>query len=190
MAPARIIIAVISAVIVLVAIVLALVLVQKSHTVSPSTVPLVSSLPDVPPPVNSLPTVPPPVVDPYVWSATPKNKVAYATESGNPMYVCRAEHMGVRHGGKLVDGKCSIGYGGKELNKDVFDYLDANSPTSWSINPANKVLSDTRNGVPLYVCRADHNGSKHAGKVVNGKCNIAYGGRELLNATFEHLGVN
>jgi hypothetical protein len=47
------------------------------------------------------------------------------------------------------------------------------------------IAGHENNGEPLFLCRTDHNGAMHPGKVVNGRCNIGYGGNEISQPDFE-----
>jgi hypothetical protein len=41
------------------------------------------------------------------------------------------------------------------------------------------------NGAALYVCRADYNGDRHPGKLLDGSCHIVYGGKEIVFSDYE-----
>ena len=51
--------------------------------------------------------------------------------------------------------------------------------------PPGAVEGGFENGLPLFVCRAPYNGGVHPGKIVAGRCNISWGGREIVVAGFE-----
>ena len=51
--------------------------------------------------------------------------------------------------------------------------------------PKGAVVGGKEPGRTLFVCRAPHNGGIHPGKVVAGKCNIGYGGKEIVSTKFQ-----
>jgi len=55
--------------------------------------------------------------------------------------------------------------------------------------PTNAVKGgvDQNGKVPLYICRAHHINGVHPGKLLNGKCNIGWGGSEVVLHRFEVL---
>jgi hypothetical protein len=53
--------------------------------------------------------------------------------------------------------------------------------------PANAIAGGQENGGTLYVCRAPHNGGLHPGKIVDGNCNIGWGGEEQVIRDYEVL---
>ena len=53
--------------------------------------------------------------------------------------------------------------------------------------PANAFIGGSEPGRKLAVCRAPYKGGTHPGKVVAGKCNIGWGGKEIVLRTFEVL---
>ncbi len=60
-------------------------------------------------------------------------------------------------------------------------------PAEGGAIPQGAVLGGSENGQPLFICRAQYNGGVHPGKVVGQNCNIGWGGREILNPTYEVL---
>ena len=46
---------------------------------------------------------------------------------------------------------------------------------------------DQNGTVPLYICRAHYINGVHPGKVLNGRCNIGWGGDEIVLRHFEVL---
>lgn len=56
--------------------------------------------------------------------------------------------------------------------------------------PVNTVVGGGENGRPLFVCHARYNGSLHPGKVVNGRCNITYAGKEIAFNRYQILVSN
>lgn len=53
--------------------------------------------------------------------------------------------------------------------------------------PDGAVVGGSENGTDLFVCRSMYNGANHAGKVVGGKCNFGWGGKEIVSETFDVL---
>ncbi len=123
--------------------------------------------------------------------AAPSKLLAGGTENGKPLYICRGNHAGGVHPGKLVKGNCNIGYGGKELHLKNFTLLTKNANYRW-VNastrlPANTVYGGKEAKRPLAVCRAKFKGGTHPGKVVRSQCNIGYGGKEYTLKPFQVL---
>jgi hypothetical protein len=50
------------------------------------------------------------------------NTVVGGFENGHPLFVCLADYRG-QHPGKLVDGTCNIGWGGRERRVHNFQLL-------------------------------------------------------------------
>lgn len=122
----------------------------------------------------------PPSTAPMQWSQTTPRfaKTVAGWESGRTLPVCRASHAQGVHPGKVVDGKCNIGWGGKELSLSDFEVLTGGG--SWRPKgTAGAFVAGSENGQPLLLCLASVRGGGHPGKVVAGKCNIGYGGAEL-----------
>lgn len=122
----------------------------------------------------------------------PENAVAGGEENGKILYVCRAENEGAKHPGKLLEGHCNIGWGGKELVLDSYDILVNNGGIQlvWEGANNNKiphgaVQGGTENGRPLVVGQLTRpDGSVHPGKVFRGDdgllhFNYGYGGDEV-----------
>ena len=53
--------------------------------------------------------------------------------------------------------------------------------------PSNAVIGGVETHRILAVCRADNRGAMHAGKVVDGACNIGWGGKEVILKDYEIL---
>jgi hypothetical protein len=97
------------------------------------------------------------------------------------------------HPGKIVDGNCAFGYGGREVvvpagNYQIltgrgFTWLRANN----GFIPQNAVMGGHENGQPLFICRANYMGGEHPGKLVGQNCNFSYGGSELTRSNYEIL---
>ena len=122
----------------------------------------------------------------------PAHAVIVGRESdGRPLRACRANHQGGVHPGKLVDdGLCHIGWGGRAVKLSTFELLTV-APGRWG--PADDLtrayVAGSENGKGIPICRVSHEGGIHPGKLIQGKCNIAYADRELELPTFEVLYV-
>lgn len=53
--------------------------------------------------------------------------------------------------------------------------------------PRYAVVGGTEPGRLLFICRVPYNGSLHPGKLVEGRCNISYFGREIALNSYEML---
>lgn len=118
-------------------------------------------------------------------------------EPNSPMFICRAAVDGSLTPGKWNQGNCNVGYGGREIV--ARDYQVAYGQASWRIfggreDPGLIQTGREANGTPLYSCRVLYrDGGRDVGyqpgKVMgNGKCDIAYGGREIsVRGPFEAL---
>lgn len=51
--------------------------------------------------------------------------------------------------------------------------------------PPGAVVAGTENGRPLYLCHVPYNGGVHPGKIINGRCDISWGGREYALTGFD-----
>lgn len=117
----------------------------------------------------------------------PRNALEGGRENGRPLYVCRADKLGGRHPGKLVGGKCNFGYAGREESAVWYEVL-VDARGRWV--PADRGLGDAyaggeEDGKPLLLCRAGYKGGVHPGKVVGARCNIGYGGQEVVLGDFD-----
>jgi len=114
------------------------------------------------------------------------------SEPGRSLPICRAAYNGGVHPGKVVAGKCNIGWGGKEIVLTGYQAMVA-APNAfrWAkaggALPANAVIGGSEPGRTLPICRAAYNKGVHPGKVVAGKCNIGWGGKEIVLTSYEVL---
>jgi hypothetical protein len=115
-------------------------------------------------------------------------------EPGRQLPICRASFQNGVHPGKVVAGNCNIGYGGKEIVLNQFQLLVGRAaPTAPAIAwvpftgqvPANAYIGGQEPDRTLPVCRAAHQNGVHPGKIVAGRCNIGWGGAEVVLAQFE-----
>ena len=61
----------------------------------------------------------------------PQNAVNGGQEPGRILYVCRGSYKGGIHPGKIVDGRCNIGWGGKEHKLKEFEVLVGIANIKW-----------------------------------------------------------
>lgn len=61
----------------------------------------------------------------------PPNAVNGGQEPGRILYVCRGEFKGGIHPGKIVDGRCNIGWGGQERELKTFEVLAGKADIEW-----------------------------------------------------------
>jgi hypothetical protein len=122
------------------------------------------------------------------WNGTmPAGAVVGGQEAnGQTIYVCRANHMGGVHPGKTAGGRCNIGWGGGEEALPQFDVLTGTG--RWGPLAAGAFAGGNETGgKPLLVCRGQHNGGQHSGKLVSNRCNIGWGGTEVALAEYQVL---
>jgi hypothetical protein len=110
----------------------------------------------------------------------PRDTIIGGSEPGRSLPVCRAPYRGATHPGKVVAGKCNFGYGGKEVVTSTFEVLTGKN-LKWTKNrsASGAVVGGVERGAKLVVCRARYNKGVHPGKLLAGKCNIGWGGREI-----------
>lgn len=122
--------------------------------------------------------------------AVPANAVVGGQESGRGLPVCRAAHRDGVHPGKVVAGRCNIGWGGQEIVLGSFEVLVNDGVNlSWTNGPSapGMVMGGQASGQALPICRASHEGGLHPGKVWVGLCHIGWGGREIVLPNFQVL---
>lgn len=108
------------------------------------------------------------------------------------LYVCRGFYNGGVHPGKLFQGHCNIGWGGNEIVLNQYEVLTSRCPLRWisashGYVPLNAIRTGYQHDGPLYTCRVWYRGGLHPGKVVNGNCNIGWGGQEISIPVYEIL---
>ncbi len=122
--------------------------------------------------------------------------------------ICRAELEETTHPGKVVDRRCNFGYGGDEKLASRYEVLSlpkgsyrwVNRDDFEEDNPASSVTNGDTTGViagkeervdrydgQLLVCRAEHKGSYHPGKLVDSECMFGYGGKEIEKKKYQVL---
>lgn len=126
--------------------------------------------------------------------SVPEGALHAGGEPGRALYVCSGRYQGGFHPGKIVAGSCNIGWGGQEVVLHDYYILVGVYKARWvpagngSIDP--KALAGGRErGQPLFLCRAPYQGIQ-PGKVVGGRCNFGYGGKEIVADQFEVLHAN
>ncbi len=130
------------------------------------------------------------------WTGSFPEKVVYGgQENGGQLAICRVNYRNGKHPGKVVAGNCNIGWGGNEIvernNFEVLTYRKGARAT-WAASsggrlPAKSWKASRYDGGVGHVCRANYKGGVHPGKVVAGKCNIGWGGREIVLTSYEVL---
>ncbi|MFH1058797.1 MAG: DM9 repeat-containing protein [Pseudomonadota bacterium] len=105
--------------------------------------------------------------------------------------VCRVFHRDGVHIGELRQGRCSIGWGGRELGVAPFELLVGGgfvwTPARDGELPAGAVGGGMVREGELFVCRARLDDGLHVGKYWRGRCNVGHRGREELVRDFEVL---
>lgn len=124
----------------------------------------------------------------------PRGAYVGGQEPGRKLYVCRAAYKKGVHPGKVVAGKCNIGWGGKERVLKAYQVLVADAKSfRWVVSkqgarlPRGAFIGGKEPGRTLPVCRASHKGGWHPGKIVAGKCNIGWGGKEIARTRYQVL---
>lgn len=137
-------------------------------------------------------------------ASMPANAVMGGSENGAQLPVCRCAFNGGTHPGKVVSGRCNIGWGGNEQSVAAFEVLvnPENVKLDWvkvegATLPAGAVEGGSENNAPMYIGRVNYsvggrNLGVHPGKVFKSGsgyiCNFGYGGKEIsVNRDFEVL---
>lgn len=130
----------------------------------------------------------------FHWEAyrgfIPSNAVAGGQEPGRTLFICQASYMNGLHPGKMVDRRCNITYGGREIPRNNFRILvghDLRWVDSYGRIPHRAIVGGNENGNPLYLCQATKGKGTHPGKIVAGNCNIGYAGKELIISNYRIL---
>lgn len=130
---------------------------------------------------------------PVNGGAIPPNAIEGGVD-GETLFIGRAEHEGALIPGKVVPshGVCYVAWGGAEVPKSEYEVLcDAAGmwvPCSGQNVPGQALEGGrTEDGEPLYVGRANHEGTMTVGKVQgsHGVCYIPYGGQEVAFNDYE-----
>ncbi len=107
------------------------------------------------------------------------------------LYVCRGNHRDGVQVGKLFNGRCNIGWGGHEISLGDFEILVDKGGPRWLAHgqdfPRDAVAGGRAAGADLYACRVFFRDGIHLGEVVDRRCRIGWGDREILAAPYEVL---
>jgi hypothetical protein len=116
------------------------------------------------------------------------------------LYICRVSLAGGVHPGKLLNNNCNVSYAGSGTEYHQFEVATISGGSGhwgpWNPPAAADILlgGHEASGAPLYVCHANYIvhggvigplGSKdtdhgpHPGKLVAGKCDLEWGGKEI-----------
>lgn len=160
-----------------------------------SPTPVTPTEPEGPEPID--PTRPHPEGQ---WIATNQgritgNPVFAGREGDRDLYVCRMEHDGSLHIGKLISGDaCRIGYGGKEVKSLVYEVLQNNRYEYIAVAdggiPTTAIAGGLEaSGKKQFSCRVNYQGSVQPGKKISDDpfCRIGYGGEEIKFGQYEIL---
>jgi hypothetical protein len=132
-------------------------------------------------------------VDGGPGSAIPPGAFTGGFEFGHDLIVCRGSYRGGVHPGKIVNGNCNFGWGGKEIVQPRYEVMVARPDqfewrsASRNLLPANAVIVGYEPGHVLYLCRSPYQGGLHPGKVVAGHCYFGWGGEEIVSSAYEVL---
>lgn len=107
------------------------------------------------------------------------------------LYICRAHYRDGTHPGKLLDRKCLIGWGGREVAVSPYEVLTLQGG-QWKNNsgggiPSGAVSGGSVSGGEMYVCRGDYQDGLHPGKLWHGRCLIGWGGKEVALDNYQVL---
>ena len=105
-------------------------------------------------------------------SSIPSNFVKGGRENGRDIPICRCTYQGGTHPGKVIAGKCNIGYGGSEYAIRTFEILvnNGNINVGWqsasgSRLPANAYQGGSEGSRKLYIGKATYKNGTHTGIV-------------------------
>jgi hypothetical protein len=147
---------------------------------------------------------------PYVWqdgaaaiAAGLRGAVIGGQEGGQSLPLCRASYQNGVHPGKLWRNNCNIGWGGKEIalssgfqvlvrsaaqqNEQYFPTDNWRAPNE--LPPAATFYAGYEGQTWMRVCRAQYNNNWHPGKEHNGRCNISWGGKEMVMQSYQVLSL-
>ncbi len=107
---------------------------------------------------------------------------------GRILYICRGQHRGGWHSGKVHVDMCHFGWGGAEIVSRKYQILTGYGVWRRPAGDLDRAYIGGGSGNDKYrICRAAYRGGVHPGKVVAGRCNIGWGGREIVIDAFEAL---
>ncbi|HRI29100.1 MAG TPA: DUF3421 domain-containing protein, partial [Chitinophagales bacterium] len=121
----------------------------------------------------------------------PADAISGGVDAGQTIYVCRCNYIDGKHSGKVVGGKCLIGWGGKEIAVGSFEILTGAkgcsyvwAPWNGSI-PSNALIAGYTNyAKTVYVVKGRYNNADVIGKLLKGQTTafFGYGGVEQVIA--------
>ncbi|XP_026474975.1 uncharacterized protein LOC113378634 isoform X1 [Ctenocephalides felis] len=126
----------------------------------------------------------------------PPNALSGGKDGDEELFVGRARHEGALLPGKIVPshGVCYVAWGGGEHGVQEYQVLCSCDGTWVATQGANipdgaLPAGETEDGEPLFVGRAEHEGTVTVGKVQvsHGVCYIPYAGQEMGFDTYEVL---
>lgn len=105
-------------------------------------------------------------------------------DSGEALYVCRADFEGNIYPGKLSGGKCHFTTRGQEIRAARYEVLVSHKPLRWKGAsfghiPRKAIFGGQTRGEPVYICQADYQGGRIPGKIVSRACKIGFNGEEI-----------
>lgn len=132
----------------------------------------------------------------WIYGPTiPKAAVISGQTAGVPLFVCHAGYEGNVLPGQVVNGNCSIGWGGKELVLPNFKvltigrtspmWIPAPAPPVGTVMAGDEAAPEGQPNSKQEICRAPHEGGVIPGRVVNGRCSIGWGGKEIALTPYE-----
>jgi len=131
------------------------------------------------------------------WVASPSqppHALEAGWEKGGPLFLCQAHYGNAVYPGKVINGnRCNVGYGGAEYRVETFRWAVGRGDWASPGQGARPVIGGYENGAPLFVCKAHYIDAAgvdrgwHPGKIINGRCNITWGGAELPQQVYLQL---
>jgi len=109
-------------------------------------------------------------------------------------HLCRTPYQGGLHPGKLYKDVCFVGWGGREIGFRQYEVMvvQAGTQPRWvdardGDMPPGAVPGGNEGAIALYVCRAEHRGSWHPGKLWQRNCNVGLLGAEAVSPRYQVL---
>lgn len=129
---------------------------------------------------------------PLVWTKPTggKNYQLFGIKQPNGEIIgfCRASYQGGIYPGKLVNKKCNIGYGGKEIVLNDFEVFEVDANPNIKINDSWKgsrfQVGQESSGQRIFLCYGIYQNTYQPGKSVDGKCLFTLDGAEIQATSF------